>query len=297
MSHDHVQEFWLELLGISDASLAFIEKFMSRRSRGAWERELEGGKGGGETVGLSGDAVTGLTGRSEQDEQALEPTHSTQQQQLKSKNQKKSAKKPSKKKKLVKIGSHEDMDGRAQCECMATVHSLYTNCLYCGKIICEFEQVQDAAHCPYCATDLVSTDIAQDAIARKDTLLEYDRNSSQRTRVIDVATDFDQAQLYNKWKSAEERALLLKQIQQKEKAEEERKRARVLVLDLENKRAVIQQPPAVEIPLETTEKAPEPTRDANSTGAYRNPAISRGALVFLPTGKSRKAFNTKLASM
>ena len=80
-----------------------------------------------------------------------------------------------------------------------------------------------------------------EARRRKDTLLEYERNSAQRTKLIDHASDFDTGGTqYDKWASPRERAEALKRQQRARReaeaaAVQERHSARVMTINVGQK--------------------------------------------------------------
>ncbi|KAI9330984.1 hypothetical protein BDR26DRAFT_824679 [Obelidium mucronatum] len=79
----------------------------------------------------------------------------------------------------------------------------------------------------------------QKAEEQRERLLDYQRNSTARTRVFDTASDFDfQSDVQNKWLTAEERAIALKNLKEQERLEEERKKSRVISIDLQNRRVI-----------------------------------------------------------
>ncbi|PAA75600.1 hypothetical protein BOX15_Mlig024142g4, partial [Macrostomum lignano] len=111
------------------------------------------------------------------------------------------------------------LPGRHRCDCVATKHSLINNCLGCGRIVC---QQEGSGPCMFCGelvaskaeTEILARgskksdqlrrqlmsavsastppdDAALDAaLAVKQKLLEYDRNSARRTKVIDDQMDY-----------------------------------------------------------------------------------------------------------
>eukprot|EP00301_Raphidiophrys_heterophryoidea_P023940 c7620_g1_i1.p1 GENE.c7620_g1_i1~~c7620_g1_i1.p1 ORF type:complete len:540 (+),score=142.31 c7620_g1_i1:127-1620(+) len=117
---------------------------------------------------------------------------------------------------------------RVRCDCMATQHALVTNCLGCGRIVCEEE---GKGPCVFCGTLVaMTTDEAQNqikqalrlstkqggpdaqqnlqnAINLKDKMLQYQRESAQRTAVFDDQADWF-ASDSNRWLSEEERKQL-----------------------------------------------------------------------------------------
>ncbi|XP_030381627.1 activating signal cointegrator 1 [Scaptodrosophila lebanonensis] len=126
------------------------------------------------------------------------------------------------------IGDTILLKGRRSCDCQASQHKLINNCMGCGRIVC-FQE--GSGPCLYCG-ELVYTpeeeqqmakqqkssaasssksnakgkkqpqqqqakankDVAalQQALAQRDRLLEYDRNSEKRTTVIDDELDYFQ---------------------------------------------------------------------------------------------------------
>lgn len=86
------------------------------------------------------------------------------------------------------------MPGRQKCDCQAQKHDLINNCLACGRIVCEQE---GEGPCLFCGEMVLYPDVAyisdenlKKALARKDMLLDFDRNSSKRTEVVDDETDY-----------------------------------------------------------------------------------------------------------
>ena len=123
------------------------------------------------------------------------------------------------------------LKGRHLCDCQASKHKLVNNCMKCGRIICEQE---GSGPCLFCG-NLVCTDEEQklidssskkgdnlkrtlmeqkrplgweEAVATRNRLLEYDRNSEKRTTVIDDESDYFKAN--SVWLSDSERKKLEK---------------------------------------------------------------------------------------
>uniref|UniRef100_A0A182JMU5 ASCH domain-containing protein n=1 Tax=Anopheles atroparvus TaxID=41427 RepID=A0A182JMU5_ANOAO len=105
------------------------------------------------------------------------------------------------------------LKGRHHCDCQASKHKLINNCLHCGRIVCEQE---GSGPCLFCGS-LVCNDEEMrliesasrkgdtlrrtlmeqnrpagwaEALATRNRLLEYDRNSEKRTTVIDDEADY-----------------------------------------------------------------------------------------------------------
>lgn len=118
------------------------------------------------------------------------------------------------------------LKGRRLCSCQASKHKLINNCLSCGRIVCEQE---GSGPCLFCGK-LVCTNEEQkvlklsgkkseqllktlqekgggeslkQALEQRDRLLEYDRNSEKRTKVIDDELDYFEEN--SVWHSDEQR--------------------------------------------------------------------------------------------
>lgn len=100
------------------------------------------------------------------------------------------------------------------CSCQARRHQLVSNCLSCGKIVCEQE---GEGPCSFCGAlvlresstyaglenfsiSLSDAEATAEAFAKR--LVEYDRNSAARTKVIDDQSDYYEIE-GNSWLSAE----------------------------------------------------------------------------------------------
>lgn len=99
------------------------------------------------------------------------------------------------------------------CSCQAHRHRLVSNCLSCGKIVCEQE---GEGPCNFCgslvlkegssyagldgALPISDAEAAAEAFAKR--LVNYDRNSAARTTVIDDQSDYYEIE-GNSWLSIE----------------------------------------------------------------------------------------------
>ncbi|TRY66963.1 hypothetical protein TCAL_05511 [Tigriopus californicus] len=139
-----------------------------------------------------------------------------------------------------KDGVAKDMimrQGRHPCECQTLKHALVNNCTDCGRIVCEQE---GSGPCMFCGS-LVCTKEEQEVLnrnsrksdqllkklltnpvedqskalaeQRKNQLLEYDKNSEKRTKVIDDESDYFSVDS-DKWLSHEQRDKLRKREQE-----------------------------------------------------------------------------------
>lgn len=106
------------------------------------------------------------------------------------------------------------------CSCQARRHRLVSNCLSCGKIVCEQE---GEGPCNFCgalvlkegsayaglddgATLVTEAEATAEAFAKR--LVEYDRNSAARTTVIDDQSDYYEIE-GSTWLSIEVRNILI----------------------------------------------------------------------------------------
>ncbi|EGC35427.1 hypothetical protein DICPUDRAFT_87864 [Dictyostelium purpureum] len=125
------------------------------------------------------------------------------------------------------------------CECQATRHKLITNCLNCGKIICEQE---GKGPCKFCQTPLftnpASLSIQQQqlsdkhlnsAIEYKDRILGYQNTHAKRTIVFDDQEDYF-SNSSNKWLTEEERKKVAQQeLDYKKKKDELKNKTRISI--------------------------------------------------------------------
>lgn len=100
------------------------------------------------------------------------------------------------------------------CSCQARQHHLISNCLSCGKIVCEQEGEGPCNFCgalvlmegsKYAGLDetlpaLSDAEVAAEAYSKR--LVEYDRNAAARTTVIDDQSDYYEIE-GNSWLSIE----------------------------------------------------------------------------------------------
>lgn len=137
------------------------------------------------------------------------------------------------------------------CSCQARRHRLVSNCLSCGKIVCEQE---GEGPCNFCgalvlkegstyagleasAAPLTEAEAAANAYTKR--LVEFDRNSAARTSVIDDQSDYyDEG---NSWLSMEEQELLRKKQEEMEAAEEAKRKRVVVAFDLVGRRVLLNQ--------------------------------------------------------
>ncbi|XP_034951600.1 activating signal cointegrator 1 [Chelonus insularis] len=181
-----------------------------------------------------------------------------------------SKEKGKKKSKFVNIFSDDGKDkltiflkSRMKCDCEAKTHSLINNCLNCGKIVCAQE---GSGPCFFCGElvctpdqqsvlamntkqsdnlynklmDLKITGDQQIALSQRDKLLEFDRNSTKRTQVIDDECDYYQSS-DSMWLSAKERETLKKREEEIWNKKHESRLSKKVTLDFYG-RQVIEEP-------------------------------------------------------
>lgn len=142
------------------------------------------------------------------------------------------------------------MSRGAPCQCQATRHQLVTNCISCGRIVCEQE---GEGPCNFCGALVLKegstyaglegssapkSDSEAAAQAFKDRLVEYGRTSSQRTTVIDDQSDYFQVD-ENAWLSEEEKQAIRQRQEEAQLAEEARKKKVVVSIDLLGRKVVM----------------------------------------------------------
>mmetsp|Transcript_6061 Transcript_6061/g.12468 ORF Transcript_6061/g.12468 Transcript_6061/m.12468 type:complete len:306 (-) Transcript_6061:179-1096(-) len=86
------------------------------------------------------------------------------------------------------------------CGCFGTKYKALTNCLYCGRIICEKEGY---GFCPFCGFMVEeAVDGNGKAFQQKERLLRFDRDFARRTQVFDDQADY---QVPSTWMTEEEK--------------------------------------------------------------------------------------------
>ncbi|KAE8674711.1 putative methyltransferase PMT2-like isoform X1 [Hibiscus syriacus] len=144
------------------------------------------------------------------------------------------------------------------CSCQARQHRLVSNCLSCGKIVCEQE---GEGPCNFCGalvlregstyaglegsfTPVSDAEVAAEAYAKR--LVEYDRNAAARTTVIDDQSDYYEIE-GNSWLSKEEKELLKKKQEEIEEAECLKRSKVVVTFDLLGRKVLLNEDEALEL--------------------------------------------------
>ncbi|XP_047972842.1 activating signal cointegrator 1 [Salvia hispanica] len=143
------------------------------------------------------------------------------------------------------------------CTCQARRHGLVSNCISCGKIVCEQEGEGPCNFCgalvlregsTYAGLDeglIVLTDAEAAAEAYAKRLVEYDRNAAARTTVIDDQSDYYEME-GNTWLSNEEKELLRKKREEIEEAERSKRSKVVMTFDLLGRKVLMNEDEASE---------------------------------------------------
>jgi len=186
------------------------------------------------------------------------------------------------------------------CDCQARRHKLIANCLSCGKIICEQTGEGPCSFCGalvlregsnYAGLGEVAFPVSEGeaaAEAFKNRLVQYDRNATERTVVIDDQSDYYDVE-GNAWISEEEKQLLRKKQEEIEEADRARRNKLVVTFDLVGRKVVMTEQEAEE--METQSSILRPTsnsRDKTCNRIKANPNI-RDLPVFVDTRESGRA--------
>lgn len=183
------------------------------------------------------------------------------------------------------------------CSCQARRHKLVSNCLSCGKIVCEQE---GEGPCSFCgalvlregstyaglgdlAVPLSEAEAAAEAYAKR--LVEYDQNSAARTKVIDDQSDYYEIE-GNSWLSAEEKELLKKKQKEIEEAAEASRRKVIVTFDLVGRKVIMNKDEASE--LESEYRILRPPEESDLNRIKPNPTV-RVQPMFVNTGPAKKS--------
>jgi len=159
------------------------------------------------------------------------------------------------------------LPGRHACTCLASRHKLLGNCTNCGRIICEqegpgacmtcgneiFDKKEQARINQKLKEQLQSLGSEQlneiqkllqkeeqekkKAEEFKNKLLDYDRTSARRTKVIDDETDYYSSET-NTWLSAKERDRLKSKEQELQQIREEKAKEVRITLDIAGRKVI-----------------------------------------------------------
>ncbi|WVZ64943.1 hypothetical protein U9M48_014385 [Paspalum notatum var. saurae] len=179
------------------------------------------------------------------------------------------------------------------CSCQARQHDLVSNCLSCGKIVCEQEGEGPCSFCgalvlkegsTYAGLSDVGLPLSQaeaEAEAYAKRLVDYDRNAAARTKVYDDQSDYYEME-GNSWLSSKERSVLKKQQEEAEEAAESQKGKVIVTFDLVGRKVILNKDGATELETEHPIMRP-PEEKEQSHRIQPNPTI-REQPVFVETG-------------
>lgn len=182
------------------------------------------------------------------------------------------------------------------CSCQARRHKLVSNCLSCGKIVCEQEGEGPCLFCgalvlregsTYAGLDegvvpLSNAEVAAEAYAKR--LVDYDRNSAARTTVIDDQSDYYEIE-GNTWLSMEEKELLRKKKEEIEEAEQARRSKVIMTFDLVGRKVLTNKDEVSESEMENRILRPPDEREANRIKP--NPTLKLQP-IFIDPGTGRR---------
>jgi len=179
------------------------------------------------------------------------------------------------------------------CSCQARQHNLVSNCLSCGKIVCEQE---GEGPCSFCGAlvlkegstyaglsdvglPLSEAEAAAEAYAKR--LVDYDRNAAARTKVYDDQSDYFEME-GNSWLSSKEKSVLQKQQEEAQEAAANQKGKVVVTFDLVGRKVIMNKDGATELETEHPIMRPPEEKD-QSHRIQPNPTI-REQPVYVETG-------------
>ncbi|XP_076922711.1 uncharacterized protein LOC143584574, partial [Bidens hawaiensis] len=193
-----------------------------------------------------------------------EATQNTPNQITQTQNQQPTSQTKSKKKRTGKVISLEEASKGSiifqkgkPCSCEARRHRLVSNCLSCGKIVCEQEGEGPCSFCgalvlregsTYAGLEeevgpMSDAEVAAEAYAKR--LVDYDRNSAARTTVIDDQSDYYEME-GNTWLSMEEKELLRKKKEEIEEVERANRNKVVISFDLVGRKVLLNEDEALD---------------------------------------------------
>jgi activating signal cointegrator 1 len=191
------------------------------------------------------------------------------------------------------------LKGRNRCDCQASKHKLINNCLKCGRIVCEQEGSGPCMHCGnlVCTEEehrqinsqtkkgdnlkkslMGSSKDLKDALAFRDRLLEYDRQSERRTTVIDDESDYFKAN--SVWLTDEERKKL-KDLEDQLKSKKHASRLdKKVTIDFAGRQVVEEESFSKEIEERILRQIMDATSGSNHMYSNINPEMAGQAPIF-----------------
>ncbi|KAK3133318.1 hypothetical protein QOZ80_6AG0535020 [Eleusine coracana subsp. coracana] len=179
------------------------------------------------------------------------------------------------------------------CSCQARQHNLISNCLSCGKIVCEQE---GEGPCSFCGAlvlkegstyaglndvglPLSESEAAAEAYAKR--LVDYDRNSAARTKVYDDQSDYYEME-GNSWLSSKEKSNLKKQQEEAQEAANKQKGKVTVTFDLVGRKVILNNDDPTE--LESEHPILRPSEEKDQGHRIQPNLTIREQPVFVETG-------------
>lgn len=210
------------------------------------------------------------------------------------------------------------LPGRHPCECQAHRHALINNCIRCGRIVCRQEGSGPCFTCNnlVCTNEemeILSHDSKKShqlrnklmnpaadenlakAIEHKNRLLEYNRTSERRTRVIDDNSDYYSSD--NKWLTAEQRELIRKKEEELRAEQHASRRQQKVTLDFAGRQVVKEEPQHSNIqsllqalvkPMMEVDMNEQACKEVEATH-FMDPALDMPPPEYVPSGSLRSA--------
>lgn len=193
------------------------------------------------------------------------------------------------------------LKGRNRCDCQASKHKLINNCLSCGRIVCEQE---GSGSCFFCGNLVCSEEELkvinsqtkkgehlkkslmgskssakglEEAMAQRDRLLEYDKQSERRTTVIDDESDYFKSN--SVWLSEGEKKKLVSLEEELRGQKHASRLSRKVTLDFAG-RQVVEEP---QLTKELEDKILREIMNATSSASHSgnvNPELEGNAPIF-----------------
>ncbi|CAL1368319.1 unnamed protein product [Linum trigynum] len=189
------------------------------------------------------------------------------------------------------------------CACQARQHKLVSNCLSCGKIVCEQEGEGPCSFCgalvlmegsSYAGLEGISAPVnnaeaSAEAYAKR--LVDYDRNAAARTTVIDDQSDYYEIE-GNSWLSKEEKELLMKRQEEVEAAERAKRNKVVVTFDLVGRKVMVNEDEVPEMESGSSILRPPDGKERELNRIKPNPNLKIQP-IFLDPGPSSSKKPTK----
>eukprot|EP01083_Nonionella_stella_P076310 207886_1 len=199
--------------------------------------------------------------------------------------------------------------GREDCPCQGTVHKAITNCLECGNIVCEAQQLGPCFFC-FAMVSKRGTIPAKDgnldaqnspnnlkslekARAHRDKLIGFARDQAQRTLVIDDQEDFYEEAYTNIWLGEEARSEALIKAQEEETKMNESRTSKPIRMEVDIESQTVRSAPNESIqstPSKKSEKSSKPvsTRLPDPSKQFGNACLE---------GKAAEVYESLMASL